>query len=162
MARKKYGNLANLWQIRRVAKQQMYSEPELAALAKKPAGPASASAASIPRVSLAHASHAGASAPYEESAGPSAAQAPGAVLVEPLYMQAEPVRRRSGASVAARIGRFVSFGVAGAMLGGGLGIFAVNYLGLAADWTKLAVYGPAALFAGACAVASLFSKTALE
>jgi len=35
MARKKYGNLANLWQIRRVAKQQMYSEPELAALAKK-------------------------------------------------------------------------------------------------------------------------------
>lgn len=141
-----------------MVRQQAEAEREaLAALAKKPAGPASASAASIPRVSLADASHGGASAPYKEIAG-TAPQAPGAVLVEPLYMQAEPVHRRGGASVAARIGRFVSFGVAGAMLGGGLGIFAVNYLGLARDWTKLAVYGPAALLAVVCAFASFYTK----
>jgi hypothetical protein len=76
--------------------------------------------------------------------------------------QAGPVPRRAGSSAAAQFGRFISFGLAGAMLGGGLGILAVNYLQLSADAAKLAVYGPAALLAGACAIASFFTTTPHE
>ncbi len=77
---------------------------------------------------------------------------------EPPAPQAAPVPRREGSSVAAQFGRFLSFGLAGAMLGGGLGIFAANYMHLPADLAKLAIFGPAAFFAGVCAVASFFTK----
>ena len=64
--------------------------------------------------------------------------------------------------MAARLGRFISFGLAGAMLGGGLGIVAANYMQLPADLAKLAIFGPAAVLAGACAIASLYAEASYE
>jgi hypothetical protein len=62
-------------------------------------------------------------------------------------------------SFAEHFGRFISFGLAGAMLGGGLGIVAANYLQLPADLAQLAIFGPAGFFAAVCAFASFFAKT---
>jgi hypothetical protein len=52
---------------------------------------------------------------------------------------------------------FMSFGLAGAMLGGGLGVAAANYMQLSAEAAKLVIFGPAGFFALACALASLFT-----
>ena len=110
-------------------------------------------------VSAGAAPRARASLPAEAAAEEPVAIVPEVRVLEP---QAEAASWRKQAAMAARLGRFVSFGVAGAMLGGGLGIFAANYLQLQADLAKLAVFGPAAFFAGVCAIASLYAKTAHE
>lgn len=81
---------------------------------------------------------------------------------EPPALLDEQAPRRSGFHTAAQIGRSISFGLAGAMLGGGLGILAANYMQLPVGLAKVAIYGPAALLAGACAIASFYTKTAHE
>ncbi len=132
-----------------MVRQQAEAEREaLALLGKKPA------AAFIPHA-----------IPPDAAQEPAALNAAAALKVqavlpkeEPPAPQAGPARRREGSSVAAQFGRFISFGLAGAMLGGGLGIFAANYMQLPEDWMKLAIFGPAAFFAGVCAAASFFTK----
>ncbi len=52
---------------------------------------------------------------------------------------------------------FMSFGMAGAILGGGIGITAANILRLTAEQTQWAFFGPAALMSILCAFASLFT-----
>jgi hypothetical protein len=56
----------------------------------------------------------------------------------------------------ARLGRFMSFGLAGGMLGGGAGIMAANYWQLPMEQVNLAIFGPAGALAMFCATASLF------
>ncbi len=151
-----------------LVREQAEAEREaLALLRKKPAGPAPANAASIPYAILADAVQDAAPPPHEEPAAipaMTALQAPAAALpdAQPPEPQAAPAPRRGGLSVAARLGRFISFGLAGAMLGGGLGIVAVNYMQLPADLAKLAIFGPAAVLAGACAIASLYAEASYE
>jgi hypothetical protein len=52
---------------------------------------------------------------------------------------------------------FLYFGLAGAMLGGGLGVAAANYSQLPAEAAKLVIFGPAGFLALACALASFFT-----
>ena len=151
-----------------MVRQQAEAEREaLALLRKKPAGPAPASAASIPHAILADAVQDAAPPPHEEPAAipaMTALQAPAAALPEaqPPEPQAAPAPRREGLSVAARFGRFISFGLAGAMLGGGLGIVAANYLQLPADLAKLAIFGPAAFLRGPAPSRPLFTEASYE
>jgi hypothetical protein len=140
-----------------MVRQQEEAEREaLALLAKKKAGPASADAVSIPYAVVADAVQEAMPAYREKLAAFEDVAVP---MLEP---QAEPERGRGGLSVALRIGRAISFGVAGAMLGGGLGIAATGYFELPEDWAKLAIFGPAVLFAGVCAVASFYTKPSHE
>jgi hypothetical protein len=89
--------------------------------------------------------------------------APAAVLeAEPSALRLEQVSQRTGYRTAVQIGRAIAFGLAGAMLGGGLGILAANYMQLPAGLAKLAIYGPAALLASVCAIASVYTKTSHE
>ncbi len=60
-------------------------------------------------------------------------------------------------SMAFVLGQFFAFGLAGAMLGGSLGIVAANYMQLSADAAKLAIFGSAGVLAAACGTASFFS-----
>ena len=158
-----------------MVRQQAEAEREaLALLRKKPAAPAPASAAAIPHAVLSAAVQEAApalhevAAPQTFEAGLTAGavlQAPAAALPEvqpPEPQAAVPAPRRKGASMAAQFGRFVSFALAGAMLGGGLGILAAEYMQLPAALAKLAIFGPAAFFAGACAIASLYTKPSHE
>ena len=156
-----------------MVRQQAEAEREaLALLRKKPAAPAPASAAAIPLLTAAAQDAAPApheiAAPRTFEAGLTAGavlQAPAAALPEvlpPEPQAAVPAPQRGGASMAAQFGRFISFGLAGAMLGGGLGILAAEYMQLPADLAKLAIFGLAAFFAGACALASLYTKTSHE
>ena len=169
-----------------MVRQQAEAEREAMALRRKmPAGPVPASAATIPHAVLTAAAEDAAPAAHEQAvplvsmvdASADAAPRAGARLpaeaapealaaivpeVQALKPQAEAAPWRKRAAMAARLGRFVSFGVAGAMLGGGLGIFAASYLQLQVDLARLAVFGPAAFFAGVCAIASLYAKTAHE
>jgi len=55
-----------------------------------------------------------------------------------------------------RFGRFISYGFAGAVLGGGLGITAFNIWSLPPDQAQLAIFGSAGALALVCALASLF------
>ncbi|MGO9545084.1 MAG: hypothetical protein ACLPPF_09850 [Rhodomicrobium sp.] len=81
--------------------------------------------------------------PYEElRAGPAPAKAK---------------KRKFWAPLLAGVGRFISTGVAGAMLGGGIGIVAANYLNFPAGLAKLVIFGGAGSVAAICAVASLFT-----
>jgi len=64
---------------------------------------------------------------------------------------------RSHAPFFVTFGRFISYGVAGAMLGGGLGIAAMNYFHLPMQHAQIALFGPAGLLAAICAIASLFT-----
>jgi hypothetical protein len=64
---------------------------------------------------------------------------------------------RPGRSPLGYLSNFLSFALAGAMLGGGLGIAAANYMQLPAEVAKLAIFGPAGFFALACAFASFFT-----
>ncbi len=57
-------------------------------------------------------------------------------------------------------GRFVSFGVAGAMLGGGRGIVAAYYLDMSVEVAKAVIFGPATVFAAICAIMSFFAEGA--
>jgi hypothetical protein len=152
-----------------MVRQQAEAEREaLALLRKKPAGPAPASAAAIPPAVLTAAVQ-GTAPALHDAAAPQASEAgltSGAVRrapplpeVQPHEPQpAVPAPRRQGASIAEQAGRFISFGVAGAMLGGGLGIVAADYMQLPANLAKLAIFGPAAFLAGVCAVASFYTK----
>jgi hypothetical protein len=88
------------------------------------------------------------------AAGPALALRDGLRQDRPL---AVPARTAVWGKVFERLGRFVSFGVAGAMLGGGLGIAAVNYFELPSDAAKVAVFGPAASMALLCALLSLLA-----
>ncbi len=56
----------------------------------------------------------------------------------------------------ARLGRFMSYGVAGGMLGGGLGIAAQNYWRVPMEQANQVIFGPAGALALFCAFASLF------
>jgi hypothetical protein len=67
-----------------------------------------------------------------------------------------PTQRKRGSALAA-LGRFISFGLAGAVLGGGLGIAAEIYLQLVGDQAKLAVFGTAGFVAAFSAFASLLT-----
>jgi hypothetical protein len=55
------------------------------------------------------------------------------------------------------LNQFLSFGLAGAILGGGLGIAAADYMHLSAEAAKLVIFGPAGFFAIACALGSFFT-----
>jgi len=68
-------------------------------------------------------------------------------------------RAKPKGSFSGYFGRFISFGLAGAMLGGGLGIVAASYLELPAELAKIAIFGPAGFFSAVCAFASFFTKT---
>lgn len=139
-----------------MVRQQAEAEREALELLRKRPAPAS-----IPHAVPAGAS--GEAAPVvidEAPALASIAQATAAAPeAEPHAPRLEQGRRRSGLDAAAQLGRAFSFGLAGAMLGGGLGILAANYMQLSTPWTNLAIYGPAAIFAGACAAASFYAKT---
>jgi hypothetical protein len=64
-------------------------------------------------------------------------------------------RKPSGAILfLAGLGRFVQAAVAGAILGGGAGILAVNMLGLASDEAQIPIFGPALAVALVCGVIS--------
>ena len=158
-----------------MVRQQAEAEREaLALLRKKLATPAPASAAAIPHAILTAAAQDAAPAPHEIAAPrafeagltagavpqPAAAALPEVLPPEP--QAAVPAPQRVGASMAAQFGRFISFGLAGAMLGGGLGILAAEYMQLPAPLAKLAIFGPAAFFAGACALASIYTKPSHE
>ncbi len=89
---------------------------------------------------------------------------PSSPLVRPLFNEvpaaslapfaaAESARH----SMAFVFGQFFAFGLAGAMLGGSLGIAAANYMQLSADAAKLAIFGSAGVLAAACGTASFFS-----
>ena len=158
-----------------MVRQQAEAEREaLALLRKKPAGPAPASAAAIPHAILTAAVQGATpalhevTAPQTFEAGLTAGtvlQARAAALPEvqpPEPQAAVPTPPRKGASMAAQFARFISFGLAGAMLGGGLGIVAADYMQLPANLAKLAIFGPAVFFAGACAVASFYTKASHE
>ena len=158
-----------------MVRQQAEAEREaLALLRKKPAAPAHASAAAIPHAILTAAVQDAAPALHEVAAqqtfeagltAGAVLQAPAAAFpeVRPPEPQAPvPAPPRKWASMVAQSGRFVSFGLAGAMLGGGLGIVAADYMQLPANLAKLAIFGPAVFFAGACALASFYTKTSHE
>jgi hypothetical protein len=169
-----------------MVRQQAEAEREALALPrKKPAAPAPASAAAIPHAMPAAAVQDATAAAHEDAALPvyaadiligtasraearlpaeAAPEEPAALSPElqALEPPAEAGPRRKVASMAAQFGRFLSFGLAGAMLGGGLGILAANYMQLPPDLAKLVIFGPAAFFAGACAIASLFTRTSHE
>jgi hypothetical protein len=104
-----------------------------------------------------------AAATFEAMGSPAAPpfqRSPTAVLIEesaPSF-EAEPQPERKE-SIAERFGRFISFGVAGAMLGGGLGIVAANYFQLSADLARIGIFVPAGFFSAVCAFASFFAKT---
>ncbi len=93
--------------------------------------------------------------PYSRAPRMEAAAGPVAIDAHALPAQPQPAPRHS---VAGKIGRSISFGLAGAMLGGGLGIAGANYFELPAELAKLAIYGPAGFFAAVCAIASFFAK----
>ncbi len=147
-----------------MVRQQAEAEREaLELLRRKPAGPAPGNAASRAHAILANAVQDTVPPPHEEAVALSAMaalQAPATVPpdAQPPGPQTAPAPRRDGLSAAAQFGRFISFGLAGAMLGGGLGIVAANYMQLPADLAKLAIFGPAAVLAGTCAIASFFAK----
>ncbi len=69
----------------------------------------------------------------------------------------KPRASRSDEPFFITLGRLMSYGVAGAMLGGGLGIAAMNYFNLPMQHAQVALFGPAGLFAATCAIASFFT-----
>lgn len=149
-----------------LVRQQQEAEREaLAFLRAKLVNPAPAKAASLPKTAAAAALQPmlELSAIETFTAAP-ASLAPG--LQPPAPPRALPkneseIKRqpRRGHSFAGHSGRFISFGLAGAMLGGGVGMVAANYLQLPADPARLAIFAPAGLFSAVCAFASFFAKT---
>ncbi|MGO9170991.1 MAG: hypothetical protein ACLP7P_03370 [Rhodomicrobium sp.] len=109
-------------------------EPMLRAIGAAPQHPAGGTGAPLSPVGLAP-------APSLEAPAP---------LPQPM-----PHKRNSAL---ARLGRFISFGLAGAVLGGGLGIAAEIYFQLLGDQAKLAVFGTAGLLAAFSAFASLLTS----
>jgi hypothetical protein len=77
--------------------------------------------------------------------------------LRPSKGDASPWHRPMEQSPLSQMGKFFSYGLAGAMLGGGLGIIAANQMQLSMEAAKFALYGPAALFAVICALASFFT-----
>src|SRR5262249_17179030 len=55
----------------------------------------------------------------------------------------EQPRRYTAHSALWYLNQFLSFGLAGAMMGGGLGVATVNYVQLSAEAAKLVIFGPA-------------------
>jgi hypothetical protein len=110
-----------------------------------------------------------ASAPSAKMQTVAASSGPG-VVKSPVYFENKPVHavrpQVSGAKLRgepamdafSRFGRFWSFGLAGGMLGGGLGIAAANYWQLSFEQAQLAIIGPAAVMALVCAIVSLFIR----
>jgi hypothetical protein len=78
--------------------------------------------------------------------------------IPPLGKSALPPWQAAGMADSgfARLGRFMSFGLAGGMLGGSAGIMAANYWQLPMEQANLAIFGPAGALAMFCATASLF------
>jgi hypothetical protein len=141
-----------------MVRQQEEAEREALALLakKKDAGPVRAGAVAVPYTVVADA-HEPEAPEYREM--PAAFEDAAIPAPEP---RAGPQREREPLSIAQQMGRAISFGVAGAMLGGGLGIAATGYFGLPDDWARLVIFGPAAVLAGACAFASFYTKPTLE
>jgi hypothetical protein len=69
----------------------------------------------------------------------------------------ERPRRYTAHSALWYLSQFMSFGLAGATMGGALGIATTNYMQLSAEAAKLVIFGPAGFFAIACAAGSLFT-----
>lgn len=155
-----------------MVRQQAEAEREALALLKgKPAGSvptqtapvakrATVSAPEIEHLEIESAGSPAVNLAITAASSPKAPAAPAALSTEKREpaLHYQPRQRREEHSSAAQLGRFISFGVAGAMLGGGLGIAAAGYLQLPADLAQLAIFGPAALFAAICAIASFFAK----
>jgi hypothetical protein len=93
----------------------------------------------------------------EQSAAPDLAGAIGAGERAAPHLRPQP-RPHIARSALWYFSEFLSFGFAGAMLGGGLGIVAANYMQLPIETAKLAIFGPAGLFALTCAFASFFTR----
>ncbi len=139
-----------------MVRQQAEAEREaLALLQAKPAIPATAKTAPVWRAVEAAAQDT-APVPLQAAAPKHAPAAPAAVLADGHAPALQVARRRR--SVAVRFGQFISYGLAGAVLGGGLGIVAANYFEFPAELAKLAIFGPAGFFAAVCAIASIFTK----
>jgi hypothetical protein len=87
------------------------------------------------------------------------AEASSATAAPPAGKPALPPLLAAGMddSAFARLGRFMSFGLAGGMLGGGAGIMAANYWQLPMEQANLAIFGPAGALAMFCATASFFA-----
>ncbi len=153
-----------------MVRQQAEAEREaLALLQAKPAGPAPPKAepvlraveiqdtVRVPRDATGQMGAGLETSPYSRAPRMEAAAGPVAMdgHAHALPAQPQPALRHS---VAGQFGRFISFGLAGAMLGGGLGIAGANYFELPAELAKLAIFGPAGFFAAVCAIASFFAK----
>ena len=80
-----------------------------------------------------------------------------ATSLEPPAPLPQPIPRKRNTALAS-LGRFISFGLAGAVLGGGLGIAAEIYLQLLGDQAKLAVFGTAGFVAALSAFASFLTN----
>ncbi len=140
-----------------MVRQQAEAEREaLALLQAKPAGSAPARHEPVSRAMTAAAALKGAPAGL---APPSYTDALRLEAAAPPSQHTEPQPTPKKRSIAGHFGRFISFGLAGAMLGGGLGIVAVNYFELPAELARLAIFGPAGFFCAVCAIASFFTKT---
>jgi hypothetical protein len=72
-------------------------------------------------------------------------------------MPPEPPRTKQRSSLI-RFGRFLSFAIAGAMLGGGIGIALAQLLPLEMDYARLAIFGGAGAMAAVCGFASFLSS----
>jgi hypothetical protein len=124
-----------------LVRQQEEAEREATRLAgRKPQMPPPLASASIPQAFAASAMQ-GAKSMLPDNNGPASYRG-----------QPQPGRSPLG-----YLSDFLSFALAGAMLGGGLGIAAANYMQLPAEVAKLAIFGPAGFFALACAFASFFT-----
>ncbi|MGO8955125.1 MAG: hypothetical protein ACLPWS_23255 [Rhodomicrobium sp.] len=147
-----------------MVRQQEEAEREaLALLLRKPAGDGRKIAAAVPQP----VANAGGQALVREmgAAPPRPAGGSGAppspVGLAPATSLDVPLRQseaRKRFSALASLGRFISFGLAGAVLGGGLGIAAEIYFQLAGDQAKLAVFGTAGFLAAFSAFASLLTS----
>jgi hypothetical protein len=77
--------------------------------------------------------------------------------VAPALAGTTSPRRSTGRPLFWYFSEFLSFGLAGTMLGGAFGVAAAEYMQLPAEAAKLAIFGSAGFFALACAFASLFT-----
>jgi len=151
-----------------MVRQQEEAEREaLALLLRKPLGAERKIAATVPQP-VANAGgqahepmlRAMGAAPQHPAGGSGAPPSPVGLAPAPALEAPAPLTQpmqRKRISALARLGRFVSFGLAGAVLGGGLGIAVEIYLQLLGDQAKLAVFGTAGFLAAFSAFASLLA-----
>jgi hypothetical protein len=128
-----------------LVRQQEEAEREAMGLAaRKPGTPAGAAIAALQAIAASATLDSMPMLSKDAGVAPAPALAPGP-------------RRSAGRPLFWYFSEFLSFGLAGTMLGGGLGVAAANYMQLPIEAAKLAIFGSAGFFALACAFASFFT-----